>query len=285
MHLKISDNKIVNRLRWIMVGSIIFSIINTLLGQPEAFWSNPADAIRGDGLSIYNTTNYTFSFFLGNGWLEYVFACVVYIIAAFLLVSFLPRRIALITELSFIFGYFFEATNWLAVRWHFGINAAMIFGILISLFIVFNLFEEIRPDTDKILKKLRWVMLGTMVLDFLVTLIGQPHSFWIHPDTVHEGNPLSRFFLLKGWYYFAIYDLVYFTSIFLLVSYIPKRLALFLIFYFILIHFVGDSCWFFYEWRMGMQSPVIIGIILSSIIVMIYESEISISNNGISVST
>jgi hypothetical protein len=34
-----------------------------------------------------------------------------------------------------------------------------------------------------------------------------------------------------------------------------------------LVNFVGASCWFFYEWRMGMETPVISGIIMSVIIV------------------
>ena len=89
-----------------------------------------------------------------------------------------------------------------------------IYGIVISTFIAFNFFHEINPDTDKIIKRLRWIMIITMVLDFINTLISQPHSYWLHPNTVHEGNAISYFFLSKSRYYFAAYDLVYFQEYF-----------------------------------------------------------------------
>lgn len=246
---------------------MLFSMVITLVGQPDGFWQHPEIAIRGDGLSIENETNHTFEFFLGSGWQAYFLANLIYFVGAFLLVSVLPKGASLITIFSFIFGHYFVGCNWLAVRWHFGMNAAPLYGIVISTFIAFNLFQEISTNSSEILKRLRWLMAGTIILDFANTLIGQPNSYWIHPDMVHEGNQLSRFFLLKGWYSFALYDVVYIASIFLLVSYVPKRLALILIFCFILIHFVGASCWFFYEWRMGMESPVILGIILSAALV------------------
>jgi hypothetical protein len=50
-----------------MLGVMLFSVINTLIGQPKSFWYAPESAIRGDGLSIHNSTNPTFEFFLGHG--------------------------------------------------------------------------------------------------------------------------------------------------------------------------------------------------------------------------
>jgi hypothetical protein len=112
-------------------------------------------------------------------------------------------------------------------------------------------------------------MLGPMLFDMINTLAGQPASYWLHTDTVHETNEISRFFLIRGWYAYVSWDIFYFLGIFWLVSILPRRLALICIFMFIFIHFVGTSNWFFYEWRMGMETPVIFGIILSVIIVML----------------
>src|ERR1700677_1258800 len=107
-------DQIVQRLRWVMICAIVFSLINTLAGQPESFWHHPETAIRGDGLSIHNETNQTFEFFLGRGWQAYLIANLIYLSGAFLLVSALPRMPALIVIFSFIFGHYFGATNWLA---------------------------------------------------------------------------------------------------------------------------------------------------------------------------
>src|SRR5450755_167441 len=67
MHsFKLSDDPTVKRLRWVMVGAILFSLINTLAGQPASFWHQPATAIRFDGLPIHSQTNPMFDFFLSR---------------------------------------------------------------------------------------------------------------------------------------------------------------------------------------------------------------------------
>jgi hypothetical protein len=266
--IKFTDEQITRRLRWVMIGVMLFSIVNTLAGQPESFWLHPETAIRGDGLSIYNETNHTFDFFLGLGWQAYLIASLVYLSGAFLLVSVLPKRAALITIFSFILGHYFGATNWLAVRWHLGINAPSIYGVVLVTIIVFSAFPVISSNTAQVIKGLRWVMIAVILIDPINTLIGQPASYWHHPETVHEGNQFSRFFLIQGWYAYCLIELIYCSLMFWLVSVFPKRLALIFAFYFIFVHFIGASNWFFYEWRMGMEIPVIYGSVLSVIIVL-----------------
>ena len=109
----------------------------------------------------------------------------------------------------------------------------------------------------------------THLKELINTLVGQPASYWFHTETNNEANEISRFFLIRGWYAYVFWDIFYFSAIFFLVSILPRRSALICIFIFTLIHFVGTSNWFFYEWRMGMETPVIFGIILSMIIVML----------------
>ena len=92
------------RLRWAMLTVMLFSMFNTLAGQPQSLWQHPETAIRGDGLSIHNETNHTFEFLLGRGWRTYLFACAVYFSTAFLIVSILPRTPALIAIFSFIYN-------------------------------------------------------------------------------------------------------------------------------------------------------------------------------------
>ena len=119
--IKFTGDEMVKRLRWAMAATIIFSMVNTLAGQPVGYWHNAALAIRGDGLAINNPTNRTFEFFLGSGWLPFVLAALVYLAGMFLLVSALPRKLALIFIFSVIFGHYYGGSNWLAVRWHLGL--------------------------------------------------------------------------------------------------------------------------------------------------------------------
>jgi hypothetical protein len=58
--IKLTEDKIIKQLRWVMIGTMLFSMANTLVGQSAIFWHHPETAIRGDGLSINNETNHTF---------------------------------------------------------------------------------------------------------------------------------------------------------------------------------------------------------------------------------
>ena len=261
--INFTEDPMVRRLRWLMIGVILFSIINTLVGQPESFWHNAETAIRGDGLSIHHKTNHTFEFFLGRGWQAYLLSSAAYCAAAFLLVSVLPRTAALIAIFSFIFGHYFGASNWLVVRWHLGMAGPPIYGIVLGAIVAFSAFP-MAEDIDRAVKRLRWVVVGAILADITVTLIGQPGSYWHHPETMHEANSVSRFFLGHGWWAYFLYDLVYAFGVFQLLSKLPSVIALVAVFPFVLGHFNGVSCWFFYEWRLGMKMPVIIGMFISA---------------------
>ena len=264
--IKLTEDRTVKRLRWVMVGAMLFSAINTLLCQSESFWRNPETAIRGDGLSIHNPTNHTFEFFLGNGWQAYVAACLVYFAAAFLLVSILPRRSGLTAIFSLLFGHLYGASNWLAVGWRLGVQGPAVYSIVLSTVLVLAAFAA--PGTGALdLKRLRWVVSAPLALDFAFTLIGQPGSYWSHPETVHEANALSRYFLERGWTAFVLYDLAYISAVFVLVSVLPETIAAICAFSFLFGGFDGASNWLFYEWRMGMEAPVLFGMVLSAVLV------------------
>ena len=265
--IKFTGDPIVKRLRWVMTGAILFSMILTLAGQPESFWLHPATAIRGDGLSIYNPTNPCFEFFLGRGWQLFLLASLVYCGLAFLLVSLLPRRASLIVIFSVILGHYFGGSNWLAIHWHLGIPGPSLYGMALGLLIVLSAFPEPGPETDRGIKNLRWVMLAAMALDTTVTLLGQPAGYFHHPERVHEGNSFSYFLLSHGWYAYLSAHLVLFAGLFRLVPVLSRFWGMLVVFYFGLTGFIGGSNWFFFEWRMGMQTPVLYGIILSVSIV------------------
>jgi hypothetical protein len=263
----LTQDQVVKRLRWVMVGTMLFNTIITLLGQPRNFWSNPATAMRGDGLSIYDSTNYTFDFFLGHGWLPFISVCLPGLAVAFLLVSILPRAAALITMFSFIFANQFNASNWLAVRWHAGFNGVALYALLVSTAIAWAVSPIPRQTADQMIRRLRWVMIGAMLVDPIVTLIGEPGSYWLNPQTVHEGNGFWRWFMMRGWSDYVLMDLLYCLGAFWLASSLPRFFAVLSIFAFTFGHFIGASNWFFYDWRLGIGTPVLYGIVLSGIIV------------------
>jgi hypothetical protein len=260
-------DRLVSRLRGVMLGAMLFSALLTLAGQPQSFWQNPQTALRGDGLSINNPTNHTFDFFLGHGWLPYLAACLVYFAAAFLLVSILPRILALIAAFSFIFGHFFGACNWLATGWHLGFSGVTLNCLAMSAAITWAV-SPIHIDSGKrMIRRLRWVMLAVMLMDPIVTLIGEPASYWLHPETVHEGNLLWRWFMMRGWPDYVLADLVYCLIAFWLASNLAGFSAVLSTFAFTFAHFIGASNWFFYDWRLGMETPVFYGMAISATLV------------------
>jgi hypothetical protein len=259
-------------MRWVMLAAMFFSMINTLAGQPGSYWHHPETAIRGDGMSIANPTNPTFDFFLGHGWQAYLAASVVYLAAAFILVSMLPRMMALIAAFAVLFGHFFGAANWLGVRWHLGMPAFAIYGALLGAALAAATFSEARAAALAV-KRLRWVMLGAIILDFVVTLIGQPASYWLRPETVNEADQLFRIFMLRGWTIALLFYLFYLAGAFLLVSTLSSTPALICLFAFLFGHFYGASTWLFFHWKLGMEAPVAYGILLSAILVLTVLSQ------------
>jgi hypothetical protein len=126
-----------------------------------------------------------------------------------------------------------------------------------------------KSNADKTVKRLRWVMVGAMLFDKLNTLLGQPSAYWQHPDAANEGDTFFRFFLSRGLPVYLLFSLVYIVAIFLLVSVVPRRCGLVIIFAFIFGHFLGASTWLAYYWHFGVVGPIIYGIVLSVLIVFL----------------
>ncbi len=256
-----------NRLRWTMVVAIVFGAANALIGQPGSFWSDPGTAIRGDGLSIHSPTNHAFEFFLGYGWQAYVVTVVIYTFATFALVSILPRGASLIAVFAFTFAHYYNGANWLAVRWHLGVQGPTPYAAALSAMI--GLSAPLSVDASKrAVTRLRWIMFAPVLVDFAVTLIGQPASYWHNPQTAHESNELARVFLTHGWAAYLLYGSIYSSAVFFFVSELPQKLGLICAFTVILGGFTGFSNWFFYQWRLGAAVPALCGIALSALIVV-----------------
>ena len=123
--------------------------------------------------------------------------------------------------------------------------------------------------TDKITKRLRWVMVATYLFDNFVTILGQPNIYWQHPKDAVEMNQGIYHSLSRGLPFFIFYELVLMFLAFAFVSIIPRKVALIIILIVILNHYFGASTWLCYHWGFGNGAAFIYGIILSTMIVLL----------------
>ena len=268
--IKLTKDPIVRRLRWVMLATMLFSMLNTLAGQPAQFWLNPENAMRGDGSHLHRQVNHTFEFFLSYGWQPYVAMCLIYFALAFFVVSVLPRKLALIAVFSFIFGHYFGSCNWLAVRWHLGFTGVTYYSLVLCVVLALSLPPSPGEPGDQLVRRLRWLIVVVFLVDFVLTSLGQPAAYWHHPEVVREGNAMLRWFMLRGWVAYVLFDLFYCLGVFLLASFLPRFSALMVIFGYtfwllrrrseLALFMNGGSAW---------KLPVIYGAVLSTTLVFL----------------
>jgi hypothetical protein len=165
---------LVSRLLGITIVLIAAGAVLTLAAQPSSFWSLPQTAIRFDGLAIRSSTNPMFDFFLGRGWPAYLSGVSLYGAAVWLMVSVLPKRLAMVAEFTVILGLSYCGSNWIIVRWHTGIGGAAIYVAAVSIVLALAVFPSVEDREQDGLRRLCWVMAVTITIDGILTLIGQP---------------------------------------------------------------------------------------------------------------
>jgi hypothetical protein len=254
MHYR--TNPITRRLRMIMVAAIGLDLVVTLVSQPPTWRLHPETAFE---------SNQLFHYFLTLGLAAYVFLFLLYILAAFLLVSRLPLYLAVATIFSFLFLHYFRVACWLDYHWGFGMSVVILSAFILGYIIMYAAFPGITLQTMQVVRRLRWMMLGVMVFDTISTLHGQPDSYWQHPMTANEGFLLARYFITQGLAVYLLYDLVIFTFYYFLVSWLPPKVAAVVAFALILAYFFGASTWINNGWNFSAQGPVIFGMILAFI--------------------
>ena len=249
--------QIVQRFRWLMIGTILLDMFVTFISQPATYWHHTGSAFESNSL---------FYFILTRGFPWNFILYLVYILAAYLMVSIFPRKLALIAIFSFIFCHFFRATCWLSYRWQFGMTAIFIYAFVVGQMFLHIAFRDAVPPVQ-LINKLRWMMVAAMLFDMTNTILGQPASWWQHPATANEGFALSRFFIMQGLGVFLLYDLVFFSLLFLLVSSLPKRPALVLVILLILSYYFGACTWINNGWHVSAEGPMLYGIVMSVIFI------------------
>ena len=264
---QIDEPQLVKRLRWTAIVLVAVGAALTLAAQPSRFWSLPKTAIRFDGLPIHSTTNPMFDFFLGHGWLAYLAGVGLYGAIIWLLPTVLPKRLAMATELAVILGLSYSESNWVVVRWHTGTAGAEFYIAGVALILTLTVLPVVHDREGEGLRLLCWLMTLTTTVDGAFTLNGQPASYWRDTLTVHEANPLAKFFLETGWWAYATYIVALITVPWFLSMRVSRGTGWVIVLGMTLGGLFGGSNWLFYEWRLGLQAPILYSLVLSLMIV------------------
>lgn len=122
---------------------------------------------------------------------------------------------------------------------------------------------------EAIVRRLRWVMVGVILFDFANTLLGQPITYWQHPETVNEHNQLINSIATHGCLFLILFMALYTVGAFLLVTFLRGRLALVGLFAFVLCHFHGGASWLERHWGFGNAGAIVYGIVLAAVLVVV----------------
>jgi hypothetical protein len=262
---QVSEAQLAKRLFWATVVLIAVGAVITLGAQPSSFWNSPTTAIRFDGLPIHSSTNPMFDFFLGHGWAAYFAGVALYGATIWLGARVLPVTLAMTMELAVILGLCYTQSNWIVVRWHTGTAGAVFYIAGVSILLTNAVLPAIngKDREGKGLSWLCWLMAVTTTVDGIFTLLGQPASYWRNPLMAHEANPLAKFFLETAWWAYAAYIVALIAIPWLLSMRVSRGTGWMMILGMTLGGLFGGSNWLFYEWRLGLQLPVLYGTILS----------------------
>jgi len=208
-----------------------------------------------------------FDFFLGHGWAAYLGGVALYAAAVWLLASLLPSRLAMVGMFTVILGLCYSGSNWVANNWIAGTGGAMLYVAAASFVMSAAVVPSIDVKDRNSLRRLCGVMAFATVVDAVLTLIGQPASYWRNPLSVYEANPISKYSLEHGWWAYAAYILIWIAVPWMIAIRASRLTGWAIAFAFALGGLFGGSNWLFYVWRLGLQAPVIYGMLLSFLIV------------------
>jgi hypothetical protein len=119
--------------------------------------------------------------------------------------------------------------------------------------------------TDKIIRRLRWVLLLAILIDGACTLIGQPPDY---PRATEENEPIVGFFLERGYVVFAAAGLLYGVGIIFIISVVPRRIGLIILFTLLLAHFWGATSWLAWKFGYSIRADYIFDLCMAVLITM-----------------
>ena len=120
--------------------------------------------------------------------------------------------------------------------------------------------------------KLLWLLVAVIAFDFGITIFGQPASYWHHPQTADEGNPVFRWFMFQGAFCYLGFILTYIAGVLALVTCLPKQAVIITGLVFLLSHYFAGSTWLSFHFHLGMAGPIIYAVVLSVALILILQS-------------
>jgi hypothetical protein len=120
--------------------------------------------------------------------------------------------------------------------------------------------------------KLLWLLAGVIAFDFGITMLGQPASYWHDPHTAHEGNPVFRWFMVRGTVCYLAFVLGYVAGVVALVSRLPRQAAIITGLVFLLVHYFAGSGWLAFHFHHDLIGPAVYALVLSIALILILDS-------------
>jgi hypothetical protein len=117
--------------------------------------------------------------------------------------------------------------------------------------------------TDPILKRLRWLMILVIFIDGVVTIVARDRGFWRELDTSGGAGKILYPVLQHGYLGVAAFSLAYAGVAFALVSLLPRRLAVVVLFSYVLAHYASASTWFSCAFHYGVKASIIYGVLIA----------------------
>jgi hypothetical protein len=110
--------------------------------------------------------------------------------------------------------------------------------------------------TDKVIRRLCWIVPFIMLVDAAFTLFGQPSSFWSDSSNTNEIDPVARFFLVRGVLPYIFWVVLRIVLVLFTASITPRKVGLTILFFFLLEHFWGITSWilYYYHWSDWLQN-------------------------------
>lgn len=119
--------------------------------------------------------------------------------------------------------------------------------------------------------KLLFLLAVVIAFDFLVTVLGQPASYWLRPHTAVEGNPVFRWFMFQGAACYFVFIAAYIVGVVILVSRLPRQAAFIVGLVFLLSHYFAASTWLAFHFNFNMAGPAIYALVLSIVLIWIRQ--------------
>lgn len=129
---------------------------------------------------------------------------------------------------------------------------------------------------DKVIRRLRWVMVFVILMDLIMTLAGQPTTYWRDPSTARESNSFIRMFMVRGYMPFILCWLFYTTATAFVVPAVRGTFGLPILFFCLLGHYFGASTWFAFHFDFGVAGAVVYAAVLALLLAL----ALNVKNEG-----